>query len=239
MGNYIAEIVEDGKVKVDAEFLGELLGLPCGKGFIILDREIFDKLELFRFKEAIREKRKFPIIREENIDGHPCVVVVCSPEMIEVAFSVSDAVHKTATAKKLKEHIKSTPAWRETGFLGQFAVNFYLFGKWEDFDAIKLGEADVGDVKIGKGLIANVITRSELYSPENYAIIDKVRFERNPYCLYIVCTRKTDDEVIIWGYAWFNEVLKWKIKNFGYGDCKYADVKTLHPIKELKELFGQ
>lgn len=173
---------------------------------------------------------------KESIDGHPVIIVSCTDEWLEWALNLGNCIHKAAKLRGLKEHINSNPQYRQSGLLGQFAWAYYFCGDWtEAFEYITFGKADSGDFKLGNFNI-NVITRSGLYDDEDYAIIDKFRFDTKPYPVYISCTR-VGDKVIIWGYATFNEVMHWKVGNFGYGPAYYEDVKKLHPIEELKKVL--
>jgi hypothetical protein len=209
-------------------------------------KEKLKKLEIFMlcseeererlFKEVFPTMPPAPSWKKETIEGYPVIIVRCSQEWIDWALELGNVVHKAAKLRKLKEYIPSNPEYRRCGLLGQFAWAFYFNGDWSAaFDYITIGKADNGDFELGNFII-NIITRSGLYEDEDYAIIDKKRFERKPYPVYIACTR-VEDEIIIWGYATFNEVMHWDIDDFGYGDAYYQDVKKLHPIEELKEIL--
>jgi len=176
---------------------------------------------------------------KETIDGHPVIIVNCSKEWMEWALELGNFIHKVAKYRKLKEYIESNPEWRQSGFMGQFAVEFYWSGDWSAvLERIPLGKADSGDMTIGNFII-NVITRSKLYDGDDYAIIDKKRFERKPYPLYIACSRASEDKIIIWGYARWDEVKEWDIGTFAeHPEAYYQDVKALHPIEELNELLS-
>jgi hypothetical protein len=189
------------------------------------------------FNEAFPRMPKPPSWVKETIDGQPVIIVSCTDEMVEFALDLGNFINKAAKVRKLKEYLTSNPEWRRCGFMGQFAVELYFSGDWTAaLERIPLGKADSGDMKLGNFII-NIMTRAQLFKGEDDAIIDKKRFKRKPYPLYIACSR-AEDKVIIWGYARWDEVKHWNTKSYdGRPEAYSQNVNALHPIEELKELI--
>jgi len=171
-------------------------------------------------------------IQPKLIEGHPVIIVRVTPDMIQQCFLHGESVHMSRRLLKLGELFKSKPEWRTSGFLGQLACCLYFYGDLRNFyQNLNVGHGDSGDLDIGN-FKCDVKTRSMLYSGVNYIFIPEWQLENTPYPLYIGCSR-TEENIIIWGYAWYREVLEWHKSNSNY----QLDVTELHSIIQLKEGF--
>ena len=180
-----------------------------------------------------------PSMLNKVIDGKPTVVMNLSEDMLLSALHLSEAISIVAKAKGLTEWIESTPEQRKAGMMGQLTVALWLYGDWtKAFKYVTIGEGDNGDIQIGNFII-NVITNSRMFTEpyENLAVIDCERFRRKPYPIYIACSR-LDDNIIIWGWAKWDEVPHWdKSALDEYPPSWHTPHKNLHNLDELKETF--
>ena len=199
------------------------------------------KIEMGNMVELLNSLPEPPSIKHGTTlaDGKniPVVIVRLTDEMIQEAIIRSEYIHELAKIRKLKEYIKSRPEWRQAGFKGQLAVYYYFYEDFTDaFKSASFGEGDSGDIELGN-FKADVKTRSTIYYGEtNYALVDKNQFKRNPYPLYIFCSQAEQDKIVIWGYAWYQEILQWKESEKFKGSLE-KDITELHRIDELKEIF--
>jgi len=128
---------------------------------------------------------KQPTILNKIIDEKLVVIVKFSEAMLEAAMHHAETINIVAKAKGKHEYMQSNEDQRKAGYMAQLAVAYWVYGDWTiAFKNVKIGEADDGDLRIGK-FIVNVITNSYVITEPrtNLAIIDCKRFDRNPFPL--------------------------------------------------------